>query len=173
MLYEANSTLRSPVLETWAIQPRLSAIVIGSLICLALQGVLLLLANGLGLTANIPVGFSYLDSRAWMTITYFGLSIAFSFFVGGYVSARLANQPFRVATVLHGVGTWAMVSLALLFYFRSAQLAIPVFLNIALTGCISLGVGAFASLLGSLMARRPFVAATTGYTSKRPLPKVA
>ena len=186
-----DSTLygKSSVLETWAVQPRFAAIVIGSLISLALQVLFGLLGNTLAISSFTLVHWKISDPSEMMAGGFLALSLFMSFSSGGYVSARLANQPFRIATLLHGLGVWALVFLVVFFLGHRSS---PVLLGglfkseglvglvgqvengaSSLTAGIAMCFGAFASCIGALAARRPLVAAPYGYTSHRPVPKVA
>lgn len=183
MAIDADLYGKSTILETWAVQPRFSAILIGSLICLALQMFLGLLATGLGVSPIHLETWQTIDRAGLISGAFLAFSLGVSFFLGGYVAGRLANQPFRISTLLHGMGAWALVSVFLLCFAEGS--GFPSFVKgmikqasitdetMSLITCVSLFLGGFSAFLGALAARRPLVASSVGYTAQRPVPKVA
>ncbi len=88
-----------------------TSIVCGSVVTLATLLCLTLLGSAIGLSS-----FSFeagnVDTRA-VTIgagIYAGLSMIISYFLGGYVSSRLAGPYNRTNSILHGLCAWAVVA---------------------------------------------------------------
>lgn len=97
-----------------------AAVLLGGMICLMSLIAFTLLGSGIGLiTFEIEKGDLPNFASGIVGILFFGISIIGSFFIGGYVAAKLANQNQSLFAILHGIGSWALASLALFWIIGS------------------------------------------------------
>ncbi len=98
-------------------QARLSAVVVGSLVCMVMQLALTLLGSGFGLSLIDLRGGSVPGNSLALGAAFFALiSIVLSFFTGGYISGRLADQRTKFSAGVHGLAVFALVSLSAVFF---------------------------------------------------------
>lgn len=92
------------------------AIFAGAFIALAVQIVFTLLGSAIGLSTFDPQQGETLEAGATTAFgIYFLITMIISFFVGGYCASRLAGFKFRTAAMLHGLSSWAVISVFLVY----------------------------------------------------------
>jgi hypothetical protein len=67
--------------------------------------------EALFLSFGIFIGALFGGSAAW-TMAWYLVTMAVSFYAGGWTAARLSDVPVREVSVLHGVTTWGLATLA-------------------------------------------------------------
>ncbi len=83
----------------------------GSIITLALQFAFMSLGSGIGFSAFDPAQGDSLNAGSLVTLGIFTvISSLISLFIGGYVAGRLAGFQIRSVSALHGLCSWAVVS---------------------------------------------------------------
>lgn len=96
------------------------AIFAGAFIALAVQIVFTLLGSAIGLSTFDPQQGESIGSGATTAFgIYFLITMIISFFVGGYCASRLAGFKFRTAAMLHGLSSWAVISVFLMYSISS------------------------------------------------------
>lgn len=91
--------------------PRWSAILVGAVLCLAIQITLALLGSGIGLFSfSVEEGASVSAPGAVALALTGTVIVALAFFAGGYAASFLARTPERGQAVAHGLCVWAVVT---------------------------------------------------------------
>lgn len=121
-----ESVAREPRDRLWVV-PRasLSAVVVGTILALAMLFLLHLLGVGVGLAAFDP-------AAGMPTVEEFGMGAAIwsivtfliALFLGGWVAGRLAGDPMGVDGMLHGLVTWALTLLIVMWLATTAVAAV-------------------------------------------------
>jgi hypothetical protein len=113
---------RTAVVEPAAAVPavrRMSwgAVIAGAAIALGLQLLLSLLGVGLGLSTVDPAAGDTPGAATFGVATgiYYAVVTLLSLFVGGWVAGHLAGMPRRIDGLLHGLVTWSVAILLLLY----------------------------------------------------------
>jgi polyhydroxyalkanoate synthesis regulator phasin len=93
------------------------AVLAGAVVALSLQLLLSLLGLGIGLaTVDPAVGDTpTATSFGIATGVFYAIVTLLSLFAGGWVAGRLAGMPVRTDGLLHGLVTWSVVMLLLLY----------------------------------------------------------
>ncbi len=92
------------------------AIFCGALITLAVQLLFTLLGSAIGMTAFDPEQGESLGRGATVGAgIYLFVTMLISFFVGGYVASRMAGFKLRMASILHGLSVWAVITAVFTF----------------------------------------------------------
>lgn len=103
--------------EDSEVQARLGAVVVGGLVCMALQLALTLLGSGFGLSLiDLRGGGVPGKSLALGAAVFALISLVLSFFTGGYISGRLADQRTKFSAGVHGLAVFALVSVSAVFF---------------------------------------------------------
>jgi hypothetical protein len=104
------------------------AILTGVVVALATQVLLSMLGAGLGLAAiepTQPAGENPDASTVGIGATlWWALSGIIASLAGGWVAARLAGVPNRETGMLHGLATWAVATLVVLYMLSSAATSV-------------------------------------------------
>ncbi len=106
--------------EIWQRQARLSqiswgAIFAGTICALAVSWLMNFFGITLGFTiADATDGESVGEGLAWTTVGWIIISMLVSYFVGGWIAARLAGRPDDTAGMLHGMTVWSLGTIATL-----------------------------------------------------------
>jgi hypothetical protein len=103
------------------------AILTGVVVALAVQVLLAMLGAAIGLATIEPVQAGDNPSAASMGISaaiWWALSGIVASLAGGWVAARLAGVPSHEAGMLHGLATWAVATLVVLYLLSSTATAI-------------------------------------------------
>jgi hypothetical protein len=92
------------------------AVLAGTAVALVAQVLFTLLGLAIGLTITEPLS----DQTSWEGIgigagVWWLVTSLTSLFLGGWAAARLAGMPLRQDAILHGVVTWALVTLISLY----------------------------------------------------------
>jgi hypothetical protein len=117
-----NSVLEEPVSS--AVMSRYSNIVWGAVfagvvLAMVIELTLGLLGSGLGLsTINVAEGGN-LKALSIGALFWWILSAMVAFYIGGMISGRLANIPRRTDGMIHGLVTWAVSTIIMLFLLTS------------------------------------------------------
>ena len=127
------------------------AIFAGVVLALVTHILLNLLGAGLGAAVIDPAGNDTPEASTLSigTAVWFVISGLIASFVGGYVSSRLSGRPLRSTGALHGVASWAVTTLILIYLLTTSVSA--------LVGGVFSGLGGVVSGAGSTIA----TAATT------------
>ena len=97
------------------------AIFAGATVVIAVQLLLNLFGAGVGAaTINPQQGQLPGQGFALGAVIWFALSCIISLFIGGWLAGRLAGSPSEQVGALHGVVTWAVASLALVYMLSTA-----------------------------------------------------
>lgn len=108
---------REKPVQDGEVQARLSAVVVGGLVCMVMQLALTLLGSGFGLSLiDLRGGSVPGNSLALGAAVFVLISLVFSFFTGGYISGRLADQRTKFSAGVHGLAVFALVSLSAVFF---------------------------------------------------------
>ena len=116
--------------ETAAIAPRRvswGAILTGVVVALATQVLLAMLGLGIGLSGIEPTQVGDNPAASSMGIgaaVWWALSGILAALAGGWVAARLAGVPSRQIGLLHGLATWAVATLVVLWLLSGTASAI-------------------------------------------------
>ncbi|CAN5451300.1 hypothetical protein BH23BAC1_BH23BAC1_17200 [soil metagenome] len=88
------------------------AVFAGLVVAIAVHIALNILGLGIGMGAIDPVADRQpLEGLGVGTMIWYALSLLISLFLGGYVAGRLAGIPRTMASVMHGVLTWALFTI--------------------------------------------------------------
>ncbi len=127
------------------------AVFAGVAVALVVQLLLNLLGAGIG-AAVIDPGTNDNPSATTLSVTtavWFVVSGLIASFIGGYVASRLSGRPVRSTGALHGVTSWAVTTLVVVYLLTTSVGA--------LVGGVFSGLGGIVSSAGSTVA----TAATT------------
>lgn len=93
------------------------AVLAGAAIALGLQLLLSLLGVGIGLSTVDPAAGDTPGATTFgvATAIYYAIVTLLSLFVGGWVAGHLAGMPRRIDGLLHGLVTWSVAILLLLY----------------------------------------------------------
>ena len=84
-------------------------LIVGALTCLLIQMGLVLLGGGIGLSIFDWENGAGLKQLPWAgALVALALSVALSFFAGGYLASYWARIENKTSAVLHGVAVWAL-----------------------------------------------------------------
>lgn len=136
------------------------AVFAGVVIALAVQFLLNLLGVGLGAAALDPATS---DNPAASTFSiaggiWFVLAGIVAAFVGGYIASRLSGRPSRSTGGYHGVTTWAVTTLVILYLLTTSVGAL---VGGAFNGLSSIVGGAGQTVATAATAAAPAIAGTT------------
>jgi ElaB/YqjD/DUF883 family membrane-anchored ribosome-binding protein len=114
---EANRT--SLAVQSTEVIKRMSwgAVLAGAVVALSVQLLLSLLGIGIGLATVDPAAGDTPDAASFGIASgvFYAIVTLVSLFAGGWVAGRLAGMPVRTDGLLHGLVTWAVTMLLLLY----------------------------------------------------------
>jgi hypothetical protein len=118
--YPSDSYARPTLaVETTAAIKRMSwgAVLAGAAVALSVQLLLSLLGLGIGLATVDPATGDTPDAASFGIATgvFYAIVTLLSLFAGGWVAGRLAGMPVRTDGLLHGLVTWSVAMLLLLY----------------------------------------------------------
>lgn len=109
----------TPAVESRAAIRRMSwgAVLAGAAVALSVQLLLSLLGLGIGLATVDPAAADTPDAATFGIATgvFYAIVTLLSLFAGGWVAGRLAGMPVRTDGLLHGLVTWSVAMLLLLY----------------------------------------------------------
>jgi hypothetical protein len=93
------------------------AVLAGAVVALGVQLLLSLLGLGIGLATVDPAAGDTPDAASFGIATgiFYAIVTLLSLFAGGWVAGRLAGMPVRTDGLLHGLVTWSVAMLVLLY----------------------------------------------------------
>jgi polyhydroxyalkanoate synthesis regulator phasin len=93
------------------------AVLAGAVVALSVQLLLSLLGLGIGLAAVDPAAGDTVSASGFGIATgvFYAIVTLLSLFAGGWVAGRLAGMPVRTDGLLHGLVTWSVAMLLLLY----------------------------------------------------------
>jgi ElaB/YqjD/DUF883 family membrane-anchored ribosome-binding protein len=93
------------------------AVLAGAVVALSVQLLLSLLGLGIGLATVDPAAGDTPDAASFGIATgvFYAMVTLLSLFAGGWVAGRLAGMPVRTDGLLHGLVTWSVAMLLLLY----------------------------------------------------------
>ena len=93
------------------------AVLAGAVVALSVQLLLSLLGLGIGLATVDPAAGDTPDASSFGIATgiFYAIVTLLSLFAGGWVAGRLAGMPVRTDGLLHGLVTWSVAMLVLLY----------------------------------------------------------
>ena len=93
------------------------AVLAGAVVALSVQLLLSLLGIGIGLATVDPAAGDTPDAASFGIASgvFYAIVTLVSLFAGGWVAGRLAGMPVRTDGLLHGLVTWAVAMLLLLY----------------------------------------------------------
>ena len=102
------------------------AVLAGAVVALSVQLLLSLLGLGIGLATVDPAAGDTPDAASFGIATgiYYAIVTLLSLFAGGWVAGRLAGMPVRTDGLLHGLVTWSVAMLVLLYVVTTSVGAI-------------------------------------------------
>ncbi len=139
------------------------AIFAGVAVALVVQLLLNLLGAGIG-AAVIDPGTNDNPSAATLSVStavWFVVSGLIASFVGGYVASRLCGRPVGSTGALHGLTTWAVTTLVVVYLLTTSVGA--------LVGGVFSGLGGIVSAAGSSVATAATTAAPALATASDPM----
>jgi polyhydroxyalkanoate synthesis regulator phasin len=115
-----SEAYRPPVaVESTEVVKRMSwgAVLAGAVVALSVQVLLSLLGIGIGLATVDPAAGDTPDAATFGIASgiFYAIVTLVSLFSGGWVAGRLAGMPVRTDGLLHGLVTWAVAMLLLLY----------------------------------------------------------
>lgn len=96
------------------------AVFAGAVIAIAVHFLLSLLGMGIGLSTVDPGGTPQAETLGIGAGVWWVISSIISLIIGGYVAARLEGLPSRGDGIIHGLLTWAVMLLAMVWLLASA-----------------------------------------------------
>ncbi|MBY3321611.1 PhnA-like protein [Rhizobium laguerreae] len=139
------------------------AVFAGVAVALVVQLLLNLLGAGIG-TAVIDPASDDNPSATTLSVStaiWFVVSGVIASFVGGYVSSRLSGRPVHSTGALHGVTSWAVTTL-IVVYLLTSSIGV-------LVGGVFTGLGGIVSSAGSTVATAATTAAPALATATDPM----
>ncbi|MDM9644804.1 PhnA-like protein [Rhizobium sp. S163] len=139
------------------------AVFAGVAIALVVQLLLNLLGAGIG-AAVIDPGTGDNPSATTLSVTtavWFVVSGVIASFIGGYVASRLSGRPVRSTGALHGLTSWAVTTLVVVYLLTTSVGA--------LVGGVFSGLGGIVSSAGSTVGTVATTAAPALATATDPL----
>lgn len=139
------------------------AVFAGVAVALVVQLLLNLLGAGIG-AAVIDPGTGDNPSATTFSVStavWFVVSGLIASFVGGYVASRVSGRPVRSTGALHGLTTWAVTTLVVV-YLLTTSIG-------ALVGGVFSGLGGIVSSAGSTVATAATTAAPALATASDPM----
>ncbi|MBY5606400.1 PhnA-like protein [Rhizobium leguminosarum] len=139
------------------------AVFAGVAVALVVQLLLNLLGAGIGAAVIDPASDDNPSATTLSVSTaiWFVVSGVIASFIGGYVSSRLSGRPARSTGALHGVTSWAVTTLVVVYLLTSS---IGV-----LVGGVFTGLGGILSSAGSTVATAATTAAPALATATDPM----
>lgn len=122
------------------------AIIAGALLALIIQVLLTILGIGIG-AANIhPMTGDNPDASTFSIVSaiWYGVSSLIAAFAGGFIASRMSGHPLAQSGALHGLTSWALTTLVLLYLLTTA-------IGGLVGGALN-GLGAVAGGLGNTVA---------------------
>lgn len=139
------------------------AVFAGVAVALVVQLLLNLLGAGIG-AAVIDPGTSDNPSATTLSVStavWFVVSGLIASFIGGYIASRLSGRPVRSTGALHGVTSWAVTTLVVVYLLTTSVGA--------LVGGVFSGLGGIVSSAGSTAATAATTAAPALATATDPM----
>lgn len=97
------------------------AIFCGVFIALAVELLFTLLGSAIGLSAFEPVRRETIERSTAIGAGIFTfVTMLISYYIGGYVASKLSGFSFRYTSVLHGLSTWALMSVTVTYILGSS-----------------------------------------------------
>ncbi|ULJ76537.1 PhnA-like protein [Rhizobium gallicum] len=139
------------------------AVFAGVAVALVVQLLLNLLGAGLGAAVIDPASSDNPSATTLSVSTaiWFVVSGLIASFVGGYIASRLSGRPLRSTGSLHGVTSWAVTTLVVVYLLTTSVGA--------LVGGVFSGVGGIVSSAGSTVATAATTAAPALATATDPM----
>jgi hypothetical protein len=118
----------------------------GVVIALVVQFLLSLLGIGIGAATLDPSTGANPDASTFSIVSavWYGVTGIIAAFIGGFVASRLSGRPLASTGGLHGLTTWALTTLVILYLLTTAIGG--------LVGGVLSGLGSVAGGLGSTVA---------------------
>ncbi|KRB49214.1 PhnA-like protein [Rhizobium sp. Root708] len=135
----------------------------GVAVALVVQLLLNLLGAGIGAAVIDPASNDNPSATAMSvgTAVWFVVSGLIASFVGGYIASRLSGRPIRSTGALHGVASWAVTTLVIVYMLTTSVGA--------LVGGVFSGLGGIVSGAGSTVATAASTAAPALATASDPM----
>lgn len=142
------------------------AVFAGVAVALVVQLLLNLLGAGIGAAVIDPASSDNPSATALSlsTAVWFVASGLIASFMGGYIASRLSGRPVRSTGALHGVTTWAVTTLVVVYLLTTSVGA--------LIGGVFSGVGGIVSSAGSTVATAATTAAPALATAMDPMASI-
>ncbi|MBY3101906.1 PhnA-like protein [Rhizobium laguerreae] len=139
------------------------AVFAGVAVALVVQLLLNLLGAGIGAAVIDPASDDNPSATTLSVSTaiWFVVSGVIASFIGGYVSSRLSGRPVRSTGALHGVTSWAVTTL-IVIYLLTSSVGV-------LVGGVFNGLGGIVSSAGSTVASAATTAAPALATATDPM----
>ncbi|MBY3568981.1 PhnA-like protein [Rhizobium laguerreae] len=139
------------------------AVFAGVAVALVVQLLLNLLGAGIGAAVIDPASDDNPSATTLSVSTaiWFVVSGVIASFIGGYVSSRLSGRPIRSTGALHGVTSWAVTTL-IVIYLLTSSVGV-------LVGGVFNGLGGIVSSAGSTVASAATTAAPALATATDPM----
>ncbi|MBY3314447.1 PhnA-like protein [Rhizobium laguerreae] len=139
------------------------AVLAGVAVALVVQLLLNLLGAGIGAAVIDPASDDNPSATTLSVSTaiWFVVSGVVASFIGGYVSSRLSGRPARSTGALHGVTSWAVTTL-IVVYLLTSSVGV-------LVGGVFNGLGGIVSSAGSTVATAATTAAPALATATDPM----
>jgi len=135
----------------------------GVAVSLVIQLLLNLLGAGIGAAVIDPAGTDN-PTATTMSVSsglWFVVSGIVAAFVGGYIASRLSGRPIRTTGALHGLTSWAVSTLVIIYLLTTSVGA--------LVGGVFSGLGGIVSSAGSTVATAATTAAPALATTANPM----
>ncbi|MBB3660096.1 uncharacterized protein YbjQ (UPF0145 family) [Rhizobium sp. BK650] len=135
----------------------------GVAVALVVQLLLNLLGAGIGAAVIDPAANDSPSAKmlSVTTAVWFVVSGLIASFVGGYIAGRLSGRPVRSTGALHGVTSWAVTTLVVVYLLTTSVGA--------LVGGVFSGLGGIVSRAGSTVATAATTAAPALATATDPM----
>lgn len=142
------------------------AIFAGVAVALVVQLLLNLLGAGIGAAVIDPASSDNPSATTLSvsTAVWFVVSGLIASFVGGYIASRLSGRPVRSTGALHGVASWAVTTLVVIYLLTTSVGA--------LVGGVFSGLGGIVSSAGSTVATAATTAAPALATATDPMASI-
>ncbi len=139
------------------------AVFAGVAVALVVQLLLNLLGAGIGAAVIDPASNDNPSATTLSvsTAVWFVVSGIIAAFIGGYVSSRLSGRPVRSTGALHGITSWAVTTLVVIYLLTTSVGA--------LVGGVFSGLGGIVSSAGSTVATAATTAAPALATATDPM----
>lgn len=120
--YSRTAGTTAVVATSWGFsQVSWGAIFAGLAVAVAIHIALNILGLGIGMGTINPMDANQsMEGLGIGTMIWYAMSVLIALFAGGYVAGRLAGVPRTMASVMHGVLTWALFTIVSVYIMASA-----------------------------------------------------